>query len=512
MAPSEKKNKLSSFSSKSKVEGTSSHKTQFTGGPEEDEPSKPETPATNTKYLDKAKFSALTTKIRDVQPETKSSLAHASNPRSFADKHPEVKSPRSFADKYSSTPRSFGDKHQQVTSSKPESSRPRTSSSSTSKPAPKSQKPKLPVVSEYRPITPSQYPFSKPKSPAKSSEKTYKDQRSRSSAPKIKTAFTSSHDMKMATRQTKIDELKGPEIEEQEAWAHEKLRAHAGTCPMGFSWKRYTPRDKKLDGYRCLGGSHLVPHTLLAAGAGGVYIYNNMWIGFDSHNKLFKPPFIQWEGPIHERDRYAPTLKYDGMDMDFDIARRNGLFPKQRIELQNAKNRGQDFKTVNGMVESFIAQNFEKVIEAMHNQGLVTNGYDRVMPSNGASLSEVRKSFYELRNKNGLGWSGVIYGEFMDHPCNWPLWGEKREHKASMQELRDNIVKMERSISQKEASGSSNPSGRSTNPFGNQPAQNTSFGGLFIASGQNYPFGGSNLPHSNAYGSYNAFALPPGRP
>ena len=92
------------------------------------------------------------------------------------------------------------------------------------------------------------------------------------SVANFKTAFTDNHDIEMAAKQTQIMELIGQELEEQEQWAFEKLKAHAGSCPMGFSWQRYTEEacgeQERLDGYRCMGGSHLVTHELIAEGKG----------------------------------------------------------------------------------------------------------------------------------------------------------------------------------------------------------------------------------------------------
>ncbi|KAH7305722.1 hypothetical protein BKA65DRAFT_520574 [Rhexocercosporidium sp. MPI-PUGE-AT-0058] len=93
------------------------------------------------------------------------------------------------------------------------------------------------------------------------------------SAPKFKTVFTDDRDVAMAEKQTKIAELKGEELEEQEKWALEKLKAHAGTCIAGFTWIRHVieaaGEQKRLDGYRCAGGAHFVTHEMVAKGEGG---------------------------------------------------------------------------------------------------------------------------------------------------------------------------------------------------------------------------------------------------
>ncbi|KAL2075089.1 hypothetical protein VTL71DRAFT_31 [Oculimacula yallundae] len=101
--------------------------------------------------------------------------------------------------------------------------------------------------------------------------------RSRSPSPvNFKTAFTSKRDIKMAQKQTKISKLRGEELKEQEEWAKEKLRDHAGTCPMGFSWYRYTEPacgdQEEYEGYRCQGGQHLVTREMVARGKGEVLV------------------------------------------------------------------------------------------------------------------------------------------------------------------------------------------------------------------------------------------------
>lgn len=92
------------------------------------------------------------------------------------------------------------------------------------------------------------------------------------SNPNFKTTFTDDRDIEMAEKQTMIAELEGKELKEQEEWALEKLKAHAGTCPMGFNWYRYTEEacgeQVRLDGYRCKGLGHFVSHEMVAKGEG----------------------------------------------------------------------------------------------------------------------------------------------------------------------------------------------------------------------------------------------------
>ncbi|KAG4422596.1 hypothetical protein IFR04_004217 [Cadophora malorum] len=122
-----------------------------------------------------------------------------------------------------------------------------------------------------------------------------------------KTAFKSTYDISMAEKQTKIAELKGEELVEQEKWAREKLKAHAGTCPMGFNWGRFkqnaVPRQVEMEGYRCLGGAHFVTHELLSQGKGEVYFCTEQYsdhLGLIiSESVPLGAPFSgqRWDGP-----------------------------------------------------------------------------------------------------------------------------------------------------------------------------------------------------------------------
>ena len=75
----------------------------------------------------------------------------------------------------------------------------------------------------------------------------------------------SSHDVKMTSRQTRIESLPPSERAAQEIWAHEQLKHFDGTCAAGYDWYRVK------GGYRCEGGRHFVSDELLAEGKGGCY-------------------------------------------------------------------------------------------------------------------------------------------------------------------------------------------------------------------------------------------------
>ncbi|KAH7395959.1 hypothetical protein BKA64DRAFT_724174 [Cadophora sp. MPI-SDFR-AT-0126] len=128
-----------------------------------------------------------------------------------------------------------------------------------------------------------------------------------------KTAFKSTYDISMAGRQTKIAELKGEELVEQEKWAQDKLKAHAGTCPMGYNWSRFKqnalPGQVEMEGYRCLGGNHFVTHELLSQGKGDIYITTDLYskhVGQILEREIpVYTPFIggqRWRGPVSLSD------------------------------------------------------------------------------------------------------------------------------------------------------------------------------------------------------------------
>jgi hypothetical protein len=77
-----------------------------------------------------------------------------------------------------------------------------------------------------------------------------------------KTAFTSSHDITMATRQIRYETLPPHEQKKQEEWAQKKAQK-LGPCPMGFEWERVS------GGYNCSAGNHWITDALLAEEKGG---------------------------------------------------------------------------------------------------------------------------------------------------------------------------------------------------------------------------------------------------
>jgi hypothetical protein len=88
---------------------------------------------------------------------------------------------------------------------------------------------------------------------------------SRNTSPPITTAYTSKHDIKMASRQILYDTLSSEEQTFQEDWVQEKIQQMA-PCPYGLSWRRIP------GGYHCIGGHHYMSDKLLAKGKGGWYI------------------------------------------------------------------------------------------------------------------------------------------------------------------------------------------------------------------------------------------------
>jgi hypothetical protein len=67
----------------------------------------------------------------------------------------------------------------------------------------------------------------------------------------------------MASKQHRIESLKGAEREKQDLWAKEQLLKNGGNCSAGFRWIRIP------SGYMCSGQVHYVPDELLVEGLGG---------------------------------------------------------------------------------------------------------------------------------------------------------------------------------------------------------------------------------------------------
>ncbi|KAF8848022.1 hypothetical protein BDZ45DRAFT_301194 [Acephala macrosclerotiorum] len=78
-----------------------------------------------------------------------------------------------------------------------------------------------------------------------------------------KSTFKTKLDVDMARRQILIKTLPAAEQKKQEKWAQTQLKLNSSSnCPAGLVWIRYK------DGYRCLGGGHMVTDKLLAEGKG----------------------------------------------------------------------------------------------------------------------------------------------------------------------------------------------------------------------------------------------------
>ncbi|TVY44007.1 hypothetical protein LSUB1_G001779 [Lachnellula subtilissima] len=84
-------------------------------------------------------------------------------------------------------------------------------------------------------------------------------------------ASKSTHDQRMASRQTQITTLPPADRQQQEEWAQAQLRTNAGACIAGWSWVR-TENSGGLSGYRCQGRSHFVTDELLARGKATCYM------------------------------------------------------------------------------------------------------------------------------------------------------------------------------------------------------------------------------------------------
>lgn len=158
------------------------------------------------------------------------------------------------------------------------------------------------------------------------------DDTSKKTGEPIKTAFTSKHDIKMASRQTMYDFLSPEEQKFQEDWAQEKIN-QMRPCPAGLWW------DRIPGGYACTGGHHWMSDELLAKGKGGWYLRRSFvppdWqnidvdrarglrhrrttelpqmpqmitltnlreVGFIEGLKWFRGPYYRWED--EDKDRY----------------------------------------------------------------------------------------------------------------------------------------------------------------------------------------------------------------
>jgi hypothetical protein len=99
------------------------------------------------------------------------------------------------------------------------------------------------------------------------------------------TIFKTEFDVKMASRQTRIESMPPNERKVQEQWAQSQLRQLDTKCPLGYDWGRIR------GGYRCLPdgkpGIHMVTDELIAEGKGGVYM-----LSLDMTTK--------WKGPFYK--------------------------------------------------------------------------------------------------------------------------------------------------------------------------------------------------------------------
>ncbi|KAI9641220.1 hypothetical protein NHQ30_010020 [Ciborinia camelliae] len=119
--------------------------------------------------------------------------------------------------------------------------------------------------------------------------------------PDAKSKFKTQHDVDMASKQVRYQQMNHDEKKKQDEWVSDFIQ-HAGPCVAGFSWERVR------DGYVCNGGNHLCTDELLAEGKGGFY--------FGTLN-------MGWWGPVYESSAqidYTITAVYEH-------ARKHGLDP-----------------------------------------------------------------------------------------------------------------------------------------------------------------------------------------
>ncbi|TEY47306.1 hypothetical protein BOTCAL_0308g00140 [Botryotinia calthae] len=87
--------------------------------------------------------------------------------------------------------------------------------------------------------------------------------------PSVRSILNTPIDIKIASRQPTINNMKGAERAEQESWALGKLGKLDTGCPQNYGWSR------RSDGYICDGGSHYITDLLLAEGMGGMFVVKN---------------------------------------------------------------------------------------------------------------------------------------------------------------------------------------------------------------------------------------------
>jgi hypothetical protein len=119
-----------------------------------------------------------------------------------------------------------------------------------------------------------------------------------SSGDQVTSAFKTSYDEKMASRQTRIASLAPKERQEQEAWAQSQLKTNAGACMAGWDWVR-TEKCGGLTGYRCKGRGHFVTDGLLAHGDQKCYLRDG---------DVFEATgIVRWMGPL-TREQLAAQI------------------------------------------------------------------------------------------------------------------------------------------------------------------------------------------------------------
>lgn len=119
--------------------------------------------------------------------------------------------------------------------------------------------------------------------------------------PNVKSKFKTQHDVDMASRQVKYQQMNHAEKKKQDEWVHNFIQ-YAGPCPHGFTWERVKY------GYVCNGGNHLCTDELLAEGKGGFYC-GTLSAG--------------WWGPIYNPIEYLNMTN----DRVYMYAKKHGLDP-----------------------------------------------------------------------------------------------------------------------------------------------------------------------------------------
>ncbi|APA08922.1 hypothetical protein sscle_04g036920 [Sclerotinia sclerotiorum 1980 UF-70] len=112
----------------------------------------------------------------------------------------------------------------------------------------------------------SKMPFSTPTIKEASKAPTITPSKKFQNLPSVRSILHLPVDIQMASRQSTINEMKGPERKAQDEWALGKLGQLDTGCPQNYGWSR------RSDGYICDGGSHYITDLLLAEGMGGMFV------------------------------------------------------------------------------------------------------------------------------------------------------------------------------------------------------------------------------------------------